>query len=713
MRTTCPPLNCAPEAPPDSQPMSAAGGALRPRRLVLAAGLVASLAGAVISLSACGGGSSATTPSARPLAALEPVAEGALVPKVREMLRNRQAARAANPSVSFDGLAASTAAAGAVSLPSASAAATAATAPVFSGTTVQEAGVDEADLLKTDGKLLFALDGHTLRDAQGFARPQVRVARAGAQGAVEPLGSLVMDVGTDPALPRGLLLSSKATRLAALATSSAWGGSPCPPGMLCALPVVGNSNPVVHLQVADVSASGALTSARRLALDGQLVAGRRIGDVIHLVTTWSPRLAYEALPASASAAEREAALAALKSADLLPGVRIDGASRQSLVAESDCLVQPKSSSLSLTVTTLVAIDLASPALTTRARCFFGGTEGLYMSPQNLYLATTRSPQPTTGPDGRAVFPTGFVTDLHKFAVEGLNLVYRASGEVKGHLGWDAERIALRMSEHAGDLRVISYTGTSGWAAASDAVPATGSVTPATSASPATLTILRESTADAAMKALATLPNERRPAPLGKPGEQIYGVRFSGETGYLVTFRRTDPLYVLDLKDPADPKAASELEVPGFSDYLLPLPQGLLLGVGRDADASGVALGPKVALFDVRDPTKPSLITSRTFGARGSASAVDHSPHGLNLLQAGGVARLGLPMTLRTKDWGPEAQHLLKRFEVDTASRTLVWKPDLAAPEGTDPMDVSADRSVQIDNNVFFLSQGRLVGGVWP
>lgn len=92
--------------------------------------------------------------------------------------------------------------------------------------------------------------------------------------------------------------------------------------------------------------------------------------------------------------------------------------------------------------------------------------------------------------------------------------------------------------------------------------------------------------------------------------------------------------------------------------------------------------------------------------------MEFSPHGLNALQAGAVARLALPVTLRTKDWGPEAQHMLKRFEVDTASRTLVWKPDLSAPESTDPMDVSADRSVQIDNAVFFLSQGRLVGGAW-
>jgi hypothetical protein len=713
MRTNRPTHFPATASPPDLRPLPTGESARPSRRLVFAAGLVASLAGAVIALSACGGGGSAGLPTVRPLAALEPVTEGSLVPKVREVLRSRHAARMANQAVSFDRLA--TASTGLTAMAGAPAQASTGTSPVFSGTPVQEAGVDEADLLKTDGRLLFALDGYTLRDAQDRPRPQVRVARAGASGGVEPVTTLPLDVGDEAASPKGLLLSDKATRLVALAATPAWGGAPCPPGLLCALPVISNADPVLHLQVADVSSTGSLSTARRLAVEGQLVASRRVGDVVYLVTTWSPRLAYEALPASAKEPDREAALAALKAGDILPGVRIDGGARQPLVSEGDCMVQPKATSLALTVTTLVAIDLASPTLTTRSRCFFGGTEGLYMSPKHLYLATTRSPQPVTGADGRSVFPTEFTTDLHKFAIDGLNLNYKASGEVKGHLGWDPERISLRMSEHAGDLRVISYTGSDGWVVGLDAVVSTSTGTatkPTVPASPATLTILRESGADGLLKPVGTLPNPQRPAPLGKPGEQIYGVRFSGDTGYLVTFRRTDPLYVLDLKDPTDPKTAGELEMPGFSDVLLPLPQGLLLGVGRDADASGAALGPKVALFDVRDPTKPALISSKTLGARGSVSAVDHSSHGLNVLQVGPVARVALPASLLGGDGDAQAQHLLKRFEVDTAARTLVWRQDLAAPAGTDAFDVSADRSVQIDNTVFFLSQGRWTSGSW-
>ena len=104
---------------------------------------------------------------------------------------------------------------------------------------------------------------------------------------------------------------------------------------------------------------------------------------------------------------------------------------------------------------------------------------------------------------------------------------------------------------------------------------------------------------------------------------------------------------------------------------------------------------------------------KTFGAKGSASAADFSSHGLNLLQAGAVSRVALPMSLRDVDWGSSARHMLQRFEVDTAARSLrLMEPALAAPKDTDPFDVSADRSVQIGDSIYFLSQGRLAGSAW-
>jgi len=82
------------------------------------------------------------------------------------------------------------------------------------------------------------------------------------------------------------------------------------------------------------------------------------------------------------------------------------------------------------------------------------------------------------------------------------------------------------------------------------------------------------------------------------GERIYSVRFIEDKGYLVTFRQIDPFYVLDLRDPSNPKKTGELKIPGFSSYLHPINKDKILGVGREE------ANVKLSLFDVKDPTNP-------------------------------------------------------------------------------------------------------------
>ena len=167
--------------------------------LAVRAASAVSLALLVTALSGCGGGGgSAPAPSVRPLAALEPVGAGTLVPRVRELLRSRDTARMANPGAGFDRFVVSpTPAAG--SQPGTTAQVSSTAPPIFSGTTVQEAGIDEADLLKTNGRFLFALDGYTLRDAQGTPRPQVRLGLARADGQIENVSTMALEVGAEPA----------------------------------------------------------------------------------------------------------------------------------------------------------------------------------------------------------------------------------------------------------------------------------------------------------------------------------------------------------------------------------------------------------------------------------------------------------------------------------------------------------------------------------
>ena len=165
---------------------------------------------------------------------------------------------------------------------------------------------------------------------------------------------------------------------------------------------------------------------------------------------------------------------------------------------------------------------------------------------------------------------------------------------------------------------------------------TTTATTAAIESPGRLTILKESAG--ALAVVGELPNAARPEPLGKPGEQLYASRFIGNRGYLVTYRLTDPLYVLDLSDPADPKVAGELEVDGYSDYLFPLSENLLLGVGKDAISDGASgdgrfawyQGVKVSLIDVSDPARPREAARSIIGRRGTDATVLRDHHGIAL-----------------------------------------------------------------------------------
>ncbi len=98
------------------------------------------------------------------------------------------------------------------------------------------------------------------------------------------------------------------------------------------------------------------------------------------------------------------------------------------------------------------------------------------------------------------------------------------------------------------------------------------------------------------------------------GERIKSVRFTGNTAYVVTFIQTDPLFVIDLSDPHAPVILGELKIPGFSTYLHPVSDGLVLGVGRDGTDTGTNGGLKVSLFDVSDPKNPKESAKITLDA---------------------------------------------------------------------------------------------------
>ncbi len=613
-------------------------------------------------------------------------------------------------------------------------------APV-SGTTLQEAGVDEADLIKSDGQTVYsfapAVAAQTVNrelstpDANRFGNVLRRHRlNATTPAALQEADSLALTWSAD-VTGTGLYLDADRQQVVAVGESTLGGGM----YTLWFAPYAW-ANGATEVKWIDVANPERMAVRRSLRMQGQLIGSRRLGSTLYLVMRSQTQLPADITQASTT---------------WQPTFSVDGGAKQPLVRADQCLAQTDNAMPSATLITLVAVDLGTGTTgtttqpLTQARCFVGGTEAFYMSERNLYLATTRYDY--TYASGMPRYAPRTSTDIHQFGLDGLQISYKGSGNVMGHLGFDQNRKSFRMGEHNGHLRVLTQTEpTFGlWATTMDVAvtPATATTAATTTRStalstdtdidsPGRLSILREQGGELAL--VGSLPNARRPASLGKPGENLYASRFLGGRGYLVTYRLIDPLYVLDLSNPIDPAIAGELEVSGYSDYLFPLTESLLLGVGKDAVADGSAgdgrfawyQGVKLSLIDVSDPTRPSEVGRQIIGQRGTSATVLHDHHGIALQWRGqgaqAAVRIGLPVSLHDgvlsgsrpaapSQWAPFSRTEMHRVEVNLGNKTLTaTTPVPAAVAGE--RDISRDRALLWQDQSHYYQQGEWTSSGW-
>ncbi|MFK7857492.1 MAG: beta-propeller domain-containing protein [Granulosicoccus sp.] len=381
---------------------------------------------------------------------------------------------------------------------------------------------------------------------------------------------------------------------------------------------------IAKVDVAD-AANASLTET--FTIDGQIISSRRIGNSLFFASRF-----YPAIPGLQPWEQDEDQWRdAVESADLselLPEYTRSGSEeRTPLVNAAACFVAPLATDqpyYSPDIITLGVIDLGSMELLD-SECFLGATETLYANTESVFLATTQysydeGPMTTDGvPVNTEVdvfeedirwFDPRTSTEIHQFDIQSNQLSYAGSGSVRGHLGWNPLQMPFRMSERDGYLRVATMNDQQG-----------------PDHSPILLNIL-QADSQGNLQTVSTLPNNARPQHIGEPGEQLYASRFLGDRAYLVTFRQTDPLYVVDLADPTDPEVTGELKIDGYSDYLQPIGENFLLGIGKDAvpsndnfgDGRGAWVqGIKLTLFDVSDAGAPAEIQSALVGERGTDS----------------------------------------------------------------------------------------------
>ena len=367
-----------------------------------------------------------------------------------------------------------------------------------SDTNLQVAGVDEADIVKTDGRYLYVLSkGQIVIVDPNDGQPQKLTAFTPSHGEANGYGVSGMYLTGD----RLVLMQYRYTQ--GRATTAA-----------------------LIYDIADPEQPSLVTCFEQ---DGGEISSRVIGDVLYTVSKHTVR---------SNPIEEEPAT-------FVPSIACDG--ETAVLAANDIYVCEESAQY--VVVTAVRVSEKGERLSQKAVLTTGNT--VYANLENLYVA--------------GGFYNG-KTQLVRFALNGGKIEQQAQAEINGTL-----LNQFAMDEYEDHLRVVvTEYGTRG-------------------TTNALLMLDKNLNTVGAIKGLAE-------------DERVYSVRFDGAVGYFVTFRQVDPLFTVDLSDPTKPMIQSELKIPGFSQYLHPYGDGLLLGIGRDADENGRMGNMKLSMFDVSDPT---------------------------------------------------------------------------------------------------------------
>jgi hypothetical protein len=430
----------------------------------------------------------------------------------------------------------------------------------YSTTNNQEEGVDEPDIVKTDGTTIFTVEGTRLLavDARG-----PRLAGSLDLGAAAASGAQLLLRGS-----RLIVISNGAPIVLPLGPGPA--GVPLLPAPF---------SPRTTVTEVDVHDPAAMKVARTLSIDGNYVDARQNGSTARVVISSSPR-------AIAQASTRDEARG------WVPARRFHSAltGRHYVRPAAGCgQVRHPAQFSGLGMLTILTIDLDRGLWAADSDAMMADAQVVYGSPTGLYVATQRWLDPQTA---ALRLPVGQTTVIHRFDVSDPDrTTFAASGAVDGYL---LDQFSL--SEYQGRLRVATTSRPVWWDAGGPPPQSDNAVT-----------VLQQRG--------GALDQVGRVAGIGR-GESIFSVRFLGDVGYVVTFKQVDPLFTVDLRSPTAPKVAGSLEVPGVSTYLHPVSADRLLGVGHDGS------GLQLSLFDVSDPAAPKLVGRATL-AQSSEAEYDH------------------------------------------------------------------------------------------
>ena len=394
--------------------------------------------------------------------------------------------------------------------------------PAYSTTNIQVEGVDEADVVKTDGTYLYVVSGSNIFIVKAYPPEEAQV-----------LSKISFNEN-----PQEIFI--KGNKLAVFGSSISY-------TYKRTFTFIDDRT---FVKVYDVSDRMSPVLTRNFSISGGYFNSRMIGEYVYVVVGQPAYLLYDTL--------------------VLPKIYSEEGIKEIRASE---IYYADVSDYSYAFTTIVAINLQNDEQEPTHKTFLqGATSCMYVSLNNIYIT----------------FWKGEKTLIYRIRIENEKIECEADGKVLGHV-----LNQFSMDEYDGNFRIATTTWINGM-------------------SQNNIYVL-----DANLSIVGKLENIA-------PREMIYSARFMGDRCYLVTFRKVDPLFVIDLQNPSNPKVLGKLKITGYSDYLHPYDENHIIGIGKETVAAEEGdfawyQGVKISLFDVSDVEKPKEIAKYEIGDRGTDS----------------------------------------------------------------------------------------------
>lgn len=311
----------------------------------------------------------------------------------------------------------------------------------------------------------------------------------------------------------------------------------------------GDDSPVTMAVSFDISDKKNPTEEWRIYQDGRYVSSRLIGDELVLLSDYYVDISEDEDTVKASC---------------VPEISVNDSEFSRISGQDICIMDEVCDSRYLVASVMDTDDES----TVKTEAVLGGGDNAYCTTETLYVTSSKYVASEEKKEIFAVSDT-VKTQIYKFDISNYDIKYLKNASVDG-----SALNQFSIDEYNGMLRIATTSGSWGENLVNQ------------------LYLLNEN-----LETVGLLKDIAQ-------GERIKSVRFTGTTAYVVTFIQTDPLFVIDLSEPSEPKILGELKIPGYSAYLHPVGDGLVMGVGLDGDDSGTNGGMKISLFDVSDPTAP-------------------------------------------------------------------------------------------------------------